>query len=204
MTLLANWCGTWHQLGESSPDEDLFHQLVACYSEPHRKYHTMQHLAECFANLEALRSVAERPAEVEFALWFHDAIYKTRRNDNEEKSAEWARASAQAGGFSGEAIARIYKLVMATKHNAVPVGRDAKVLVDVDLAILGAEPARFDEYEHQVREEYSWAPGLLYRKERRKVLQEFASRQTIYCTEQFRASRESQARENIACSLARL
>lgn len=204
MTLLESWQRAWQELGVSNPDEGLFHQLVACYSEPHRSYHTMQHLSECFANFEVIRSVAKRPAEVELALWFHDAIYKTRKNDNEEKSAEWARKSVLSSGLSAEVAACIYGLVMATKHNSVPVGPDAEVLVDTDLAILGAEPARFDEYERQVREEFSWVPGPLYRRERRKVLQEFAGRATIYCTEQFRTSREVQAHENIARSLARL
>jgi len=147
---------------------------------------------------------AERPAEVELAVWFHDAIYETRRRDNEEKSAQWACDSALASGLSTASAAHIYDLVMVTKHNAVPFGRDAEVLVDIDLGILGTEAARFDEYENQVREEYSWVPWPLYRRERRRVLHEFLSRQAIYCTEHFRASYEAQARENVARSLARL
>jgi len=204
MTLLAHWQSAWRELGVSNADNSLFHQLLACYSEPHRKYHTMQHLNECFAHLETLCSAAERPAEVEIAVWFHDAIYETRRKDNEEKSAEWARNSALAGGLSRDSAARIYDLVMVTKHNAVLFGRDAEVLVDIDLGILGTEAARFEEYENQVREEYSWVPSPLYRRERRKVLHEFSSRQTIYCTEHFRTLYEAQARDNIARSLARL
>jgi predicted metal-dependent HD superfamily phosphohydrolase len=164
----------------------------------------MQHLNECFALLDRLRDVSERPDEIALALWFHDAIYKTSRKDNEERSAEWARNSALAGGLSGETADRILGLVMATKHNAVPFGIDAEILVDVDLGILGADPERFDEYERQVREEYGWVPAPLYRRERRKVLQEFAGRPTIYFTEQFRMSHEARARENIARSLARL
>ena len=204
MTLLARWQSAWRQLGASDADEDLFQRLVACYSEPHRKYHTLQHLNECFAHLESVRSIAERPGEVELGLWFHDAIYKTSRKDNEERSAEWARDSARAGGLSEDQANRIFGLVMITKHNAVPVGRDAEVLVDVDLGILGSAPARFDEYEGQVREEYPWVPGPLYRKERRRILQEFANRPTIYRTDYFRAAYEAQARDNIARSLARL
>jgi predicted metal-dependent HD superfamily phosphohydrolase len=161
-------------------------------------------LNECFAHLESVRSIAERPREVELGLWFHDAIYKTSRKDNEERSAEWARDSARAGGLSEDQANRIFGLVMITKHNAVPVGRDAEVLVDVDLGILGSAPARFDEYEGQVREEYPWVPGPLYRKERRRILQEFVNRPTIYRTEYFRAAYEAQARDNIARSLARL
>jgi predicted metal-dependent HD superfamily phosphohydrolase len=204
MTLLAHWQSAWRELGVSNADNSLFHQLIACYSEPHRKYHTMQHLNECFAHLETLRLAAERPAEVEVAVWFHDAIYETRRKDNEERSADWACDSALASGLSTDSAARIYDLVMVTKHNVVVFSRDAEVLVDIDLGILGTEAARFDEYENQIRAEYSWVPWPLYRRERRRVLHQFLSRQTIYCTEHFRASYEAQARDNIARSLARL
>lgn len=204
MSSLARWQSTWQALGASASDERLFHQLVACYSEPHRKYHTMQHLKECFALLDRVRGVAERPDEVALALWFHDAIYRTSGTDNEERSAVWARDSALSGGLLNETAERIFGLVMVTKHHAVPSGRDAQVLVDVDLGILGADPERFDEYERQVREEYGWVPGPLYRRERRRVLQEFADRPTIYWTEDFRISHEVRARDNIARSLARL
>lgn len=204
MTSLARWQSTWRQLGAANSDGNLFERLVVCYSEPHRKYHTMQHLKECFALVENVAQFAERPGEVELALWFHDAIYNTHKKDNEKQSAEWARESALAAGLTTEQADRIFQLVMTTRHNAVPAGKDAEVLVDIDLGILGADVARFDEYEVQVREEYAWVPRFLYRKERRRILQEFASRPFIYCTEYFRIHYEDQARENIARSLARL
>lgn len=201
---LARWQAMWRRLGASVPDDSLFTRLVECYSEPHRSYHTMQHLKECFAHLENVRSFAERADEIELALWFHDAIYDTRRKDNEERSAEWARDSALAAGLSDEQANRVYELVMTTKHDAVPAGKDAEVLVDVDLGILGSEASRFDEYEGQVRQEYSWVPGPLYRSGRRKILQEFANRKNIYSTDYFRTEYEARARSNIARSLARL
>lgn len=204
MTSLRRWQSLWRELGASDSDDELFRRLVACYSEPHRKYHTMQHLEECFAHFEGVRSFAEHASEVEFALWFHDAIYNTKKKDNEERSAEWARDSALSAGLAVDQAGRIFELVMATMHNAVPEGRDAAVLVDIDLGILGADAARFDEYEVQVREEYSWVPGPLYRAGRRKILQEFAKREHIYSTEYFRAEYEARARDNIARSLARL
>jgi predicted metal-dependent HD superfamily phosphohydrolase len=204
MTSLARWQSTWRQLGAVNSDGNLFDRLVVCYSEPHRKYHTMQHLKECFALLENVAQFAERPGEVELALWFHDAIYNTHKKDNEKQSAEWARDSALAAGLTTEQADRIFQLVMTTRHHAVPAGKDAEVLVDVDLGILGADVTRFDEYEVQVREEYAWVPRFLYRKERRRILQEFASRPFIYCTEYFRAHYENQARDNIARSIARL
>jgi predicted metal-dependent HD superfamily phosphohydrolase len=201
---LTNWHSMWEELGVSNSNDDLFHRLIRCYSESHRRYHTARHLEECFAHLEIVRSLAERVGEVELALWFHDAIYDTHNSDNEERSAAWASESALAAGLSSEQASRINDLVMATRHSAAPVGTDAKLLVDIDLGILGAETDRFEEYELQVREEYGWVPELLYRSGRRKILIEFADRESIYSTEYFRAAYEVRARENIARSLSRL
>ena len=204
MVSLERWQSAWRLLGASSASEDLYQQLVACYSEPHRKYHTIQHLNECLRHLESVSALAEHADEVELALWFHDAIYDTTKKDNEERSAVWARDSVLAAGVSSEKADRIYELIMATMHNAVPAGKDAEVLVDIDLGILGAGTERFDGYEVQVREEYSWVPESLYRAARSKVLEQFISREWIYSTEPFRSKYEARARENIARSLARL
>ena len=201
---LTGWQATWRELGVSHPDDTLYRRLIACYGEPHRRYHTIQHLSESLTHLETLRSVARAPAEVAIALWFHDAVYNPRESDNEERSAEWARTSVESAGVSLESAERIHGLVMATKHDAIPEGRDAEVIVDVDLAILGATESRFDEYERQVREEYAWVPEDQFRSGRRKVIEGFASRATIYHTEAFRVRFETRARENIARSLARL
>jgi predicted metal-dependent HD superfamily phosphohydrolase len=70
----------------------------------------------------------------------------------------------------------VHALVMATGHDAVPQGRDQEVLVDIDLSILGATPARFDEYEQQVRAEYAWVPEFLFRRKRRAILGQFLAR----------------------------
>lgn len=204
LATLDRWQAMWRELGAATASEGLYHQLVACYSEPHRKYHTIQHLDECLRHLDGVRELAEHVNEVEVALWFHDAIYDTTKKDNEKRSAEWARESVVAAGVPGEKADRIYGLVMATEHNAVPAGRDAEVLVDIDLGILGAAADRFDDYEVQVREEYSWVPEPLYRAARKKVLEGFVNREWIYSTPPFRSKHETQARENIARSLAQL
>jgi len=40
------------------------------------------------------------PAEVELAIWFHDAIYDLWRTDNEARSADWTRDAIVAAGLS--------------------------------------------------------------------------------------------------------
>jgi len=42
----------------------------------------MQHLNECFDKLQEIRAAAVHPDEIELALWFHDAIYDVKRQDN--------------------------------------------------------------------------------------------------------------------------
>ena len=194
----------WKQLGAANPDPRLHGELIARYSEPHRRYHTVRHLDECFEKLDEIRSLARHPAEIELALWFHDAIYDVKRHDNEEKSADWARASATAAGVAADACERVYSLILSTRHQAAANGVDAEILVDIDLSILGAVLVRFDEYERQVREEYSWVPDFLFRRERKAILKEFLARPRIFSTTHFRDRYEQQARSNIERSLERL
>ena len=194
----------WRQLGAANPDPRLHGELIARYSEPHRRYHTVRHLDECFEKLDEIRSLARHPAEIELALWFHDAIYDVKRHDNEEKSADWARASATAAGVAADACERVYSLILSTRHQVAASGVDAEILVDIDLSILGAVLVRFDEYERQVREEYSWVPDFLFRRERKAILKEFLARPRIFSTTHFRDRYEQQARSNIERSLERL
>ena len=84
----------------------------------------------------------------------------------------------------------------------MPQTRDEQVLVDVDLAILGAAPARFAEYELQIREEYAHVPGFLFRMKRRAILKSFLDRLAIYSTPLLREQLESRARINLATAIA--
>ena len=178
--------------------------LLARYREPQRHYHTVQHLDECFERWPEVRAHAERPAEVEIALWFHDAIYDTHRPDNEALSASLALGTALGFGVSRDSAQRISDLILCTRHAVEPQGADAEALIDVDLYILGAAPQRFDEYEVQVRREYEWVPGETFRQRRAEILGQFLARRHIYSTGIFRERYEPRARANLARSLATL
>ena len=179
-------------------------RLTAAYGEPQRKYHTVQHLSECLTLVQQNLDLAIEPAEVEISLWFHDAIYDVKASDNEEKSAKWAEQELTVAGVAKERIERVKDHILATRHAALPEGQDQMLLVDIDLAILGAERPRFVEYEAQVREEYGWVPGFLFRRKRREVLLEFLERQPIYNTSKLREALEKEARSNLAYSIRQL
>jgi len=107
-------------------------------------------------------------------------------------------------GARAESAQRIYALIMFTRHAAEPVGIDAQVLVDADLSILGAQPARFQEYEAQVRSEYAWVADAIFRLTRAKILREFLGRPHLYGTAHFQERYEAQARRNLQHSLGYL
>ena len=198
----ANWNAAWRALGVASADEALCIELQRRYGEPQRHYHTLQHLGECLTWFEREQALAERPGEVALALWFHDAIYDVHAHDNEARSAEWARSALLASGVQGEATERVHALVMATRHDAVPEGRDAELLIDIDLSILGAERERFDEYERQVHAEYAFVPDAVRLPRRRAILQRFLAREAIYATPRMHALLEARTRANLARSIA--
>ena len=200
---VETWRDAWRDLGCAGSDSD-FHELAARYAEDHRRYHTTQHLSECLGLWRTVRALASRPGEVAVALWFHDAVYDTKRQDNEERSANLARDAVTRAGLASEVGDRVHALIMATRHDAVPTDGDMQLLVDIDLSILGADAARFDEYEHQVREEYAWVPSIMFRRTRRTILEQFLERPRIFQTEHFHQAREVAARQNLQRSVMQL
>lgn len=195
--LRHSWQRTWTGIGARTDGQGVCEQLLARYSEPHRHYHTLQHLEECLALFDTVRGRAQRPDEMELALWFHDAIYDVKCSDNEERSADWARAVLAEAGVAAESADRVHALIMATRHTANPVLPDEQLLVDIDLSILAADEARFAEYERQIRKEYAFVPGWLFRRKRRAILRGFLDRPSIYSTAHFREALEQRARTNL-------
>ncbi|MFL6677550.1 MAG: N-methyl-D-aspartate receptor NMDAR2C subunit [Burkholderiaceae bacterium] len=201
--LETSWHDTWHALRLPTP-AGVLDALLARWAEPHRRYHTPQHLRECLALFAAHRELAERPGEVGLALWFHDAVYDTARHDNEAASADWARRVLRDAGAAPEVAGRVDALILATRHSQVPATPDERLLVDIDLAILGAAPARFDEYERQIRDEYGFVPEDVFRDKRAAILRGFLARPAIFATAALAARFEAAARANLAGAIARL
>lgn len=185
----------------AAPRAGLHRELVARYAESHRAYHNLRHIGEAFGALAEHHCRVERWDEAVLALWFHDAIYDTRRHDNEERSADWARDELHRAGAAADAAARVHALVLATKHREPPEGNDARLLVDADLSILAAPPDRFAAYERQIRQEYDWFPEPQFREARERFLRGMLARPAIFSDAAMRERHEAHARRNIESSL---
>lgn len=192
-----SWNLIWQGIGGLGESHDLRLQILERYSEPHRHYHTLQHLKECLVLAEKSSDLSENPLIVEIALWFHDAIYDVKMPNNEERSARFAETELKQRGIASEIIQRVSQLILITRHSAQPKTSDEGILADIDLAIFGANKARFLQYEQQIRREYDWVPESVYQVKRREILAAFLNRDYIYNTPRFRTLYEDKARENL-------
>jgi len=179
-----------------NPAKDIFTELAVAYEQPNRHYHNQFHIANCLKLANCFTSLAQYRHEIEIALWFHDAVYDPRRNDNEEASALWASCYLSDEGVANESLTRITDMILATKHHH-PCDGDAALVIDIDLAILGSDPNCFEEYDKAIRKEYAWVPSAEYRIGRQRVLAKFLQRETIFLTDVFQATFEQKARQNI-------
>ena len=196
--LEEHWNKTWQWLGLRPADTGLRDALLARYAEPHRKYHGTEHLEACLKHFGTLQGLMQHPGEVAIGLWFHDAIYDIGVAGNEVRSAEWAHTSLSRAGALAEVADRVHALVMVTCHDVAPRTTDQAILLDIDLAILGAPAAVFDRYEHQIRSEFENVPEPDFRARRWRILQHFLDRPRIYHTAEFSSTREAQARANLS------
>jgi predicted metal-dependent HD superfamily phosphohydrolase len=134
------------------------------------------------------------------AAWFHDAVYDTHAQDNEEKSAELAEMALSE--LPAETIAQVRKLILCTKtHQAFDA--ESELLLDADLAILSAEPTQYQNYAIAIRQEYRWVSAEDYRIGRSQVLERFLQRDRIYYTPMMQA-KETIARRNLDTELQNL
>ena len=203
------WARWWELAGgfgvAEEAAEDAFADLAARYSDPARSYHTLRHVAEVLDTIDGLRDQARDLAAVRFAAWFHDAVYDTHARDNEERSADLAGEVLRGLHVPDGTTAAARGLILLTaSHRADPSDRDGQVLLDADLAVLGAPADQYAAYSRAIRQEYAWVPEEQYRLGRKQVLEGFLRRERIYHLDAMYSAREIQARRNLAAETAAL
>lgn len=195
--VLSNYCA------DEAEIDEIFQMLVEKYSETHRAYHNLSHINYL---LEEAKKIEFADFDtIYFAIWFHDAIYNPKQNDNETQSAKLAVKLLTKLNFSADKIAKIEKIILATQtHSAENLDDDGKIFLDLDLSILGANPDTYRNYSRAIRQEYRHVPNFLYCRGRKKVLDNFLNRETIYFTESLSKCFEEQARINLANEIKEL
>lgn len=201
---------SWNRLRDlfkkisSINSESEIKELKKFYSEESRAYHTLNHVITCLKDFDLIKSLLVNPEEVEIAIWYHDAIYNSRLQDNEEKSVILATKHLTALGANSQLINSVQRLILITKHIDFPVRVDEKYLVDIDLSIFGKSQEEFIEYEKNVAKEYNWRTALEAKQKREALYNKFLQRSSIYLTNFFKNNYETLARANLRNALVRL
>jgi len=196
MMLLIRWKKLMTRMGMKE-NKETFDALIRSYSEAHRRYHTLAHLESVLTTLDKYESLAEHKGELELGLWFHDAVYQPYSTTNEFNSAEWARQFLEQSQVSSRSTDLVVRLINATSHTKKPDVSDERLILDIDLSVLGQSEDVYAEYSDGVRHEFRRVPYYLYRKKRKSLLLKFLSRARIYSTEGFFLALEDKARSNI-------
>ena len=185
------------------------------YAEPHRHYHTATHIMFVLRHLHEIAdaSAGHASAEVVAAALYHDAIYDARAADNEACSAVLAANDLTEIGWTADRCESVAGLILATAghladdggtHVGAAPGTDTAMLLDADLAILGADPGAYQAYVNGVRAEYRHVDDDQWRAGRTAVLHRFLDRQRLFITDHMHTTLEHRARANIEAELAAL
>ena len=195
--LEIRWKQLWKRIGTNGSGKDNYEEIARLYGETHRYYHNFVHIAHSLNELNEASRFIENPNEVETAIWYHDAIYDIKAKNNEEKSAELAEKILTKARIKKQFIKSVTEKILATKHDMTPKDKDTQYLIDIDLAILGKPTEEFEEYERDIRSEYSFVPEYQFKQKRKEILQNFLCRNSVYSTDFFKQKYESQARKNL-------
>ena len=183
-----------------------FDEVVGRHREPHRRYHGVRHVTWVLRHVRELADqvpVADRAAIVA-AAFFHDAVYDPRGEDNEERSAQLAERVLGDLGWPEDRRRAVGAMVRATAGHAAPADADTAVLLDADLAVLGAEPSAYQAYVNGVRAEYAHVDAAGWRIGRGQVLRDLLARRDLYATPVATARWAARAAGNMTAELAAL
>ncbi|MEU6880788.1 hypothetical protein [Streptomyces sp. NPDC046712] len=209
--LLDRWTSTLRaaRAGREGPDPAPYgRNLLNRWAEPQRRYHTVDHLRAVLDRIDELTDQGGEGGELELvrlAAWFHDAVYRPDRSENEERSAALAEKALTEAGLTAHEVAEVARLVRLTiTHDPSEGDINGELLCDADLAILAAEEGTYGGYTRAIREEYAFVPDDAFREGRAAVLRQLLSLPRLFHTPYGAAAWETRARRNLETELKSL
>lgn len=170
-------------------------ELMRLYAEPHRRFHTLQHIDDCLRRFDEVDALIKHPDAVEIALWFHDAIYVPGAPDNEERSVTFFQR--ESSGATPAFAARVADLIMATKHLESAQSGDLGFMVDIDLRGFADPWELFMAKGDELRAEHADQSDADYYRAQLRFLGRLENRPFFYCTPYYRSRYEKTAKQNV-------
>ncbi|MEM5566504.1 hypothetical protein WNY78_15385 [Psychroserpens sp. AS72] len=181
-------------------------EIQTHYTSKGRHYHNLSHIYNMLEQAETLVDDIDDYDAFRFSIWYHDIIYKPTNKNNEVKSAEFAQNRLKQFNFDEKRIEIITILIKSTEKHTVILNNnnDNAYILDIDLSILGTQWDVYQNYIQNIRKEYAIYPDFIYKKGRKKAMQHFLERESIYFTILYQNKFETQARQNIEREISNL
>ena len=197
----------WQYSGCTGDYKKGFVEIVKQYQKPKRYYHTFGgHIKFCVKAFfdYAVFQVSD-PVALMWQLLLHDSVMDFERSDNDIASALWAKKYLCKFGASQAVAEKVANAITYHTHQSIPDSEDIKFGLDIDLLILAQSEQIFDEYECNIRKEYSFVPESVFCQKRSEILQSFLNnRPSIFLTDYFKQRFEINARKNLEMSIKKL
>jgi predicted metal-dependent HD superfamily phosphohydrolase len=205
--LEIHWVEFWKKGRERRDSLPVFRDLTNRYIQQHRYYHNQLYLERCLEEFERTKHLCSEhygEVSVELAVWCHKAFYDTRKNDNEERSAEYAEFLGEKMALSRGVIRHAQDLIVLMRFDDLYIDPDAQLLSDINLSILGQSSELFDRYEEGLRNEHFWLSDEAFKEMLKRRIHALTSKPSIYSTQTFKSRYERNAERNFVRSLKRL
>ena len=198
----------WNRLMDSlSPGRWAYpsiNHIIDTYTHPDRKYHNLKHIHNMLMLFDDVSHLIQNPLSMELAIFYHDFVYNPRARDNEKQSVK-AMIPILGDILGYSRLGDVKALISATSHHQGVIHKgDSRYIVDLDLAILGAEPELYKTYADGIRSEYSHVDSQIYHHGRRSFLLQMLDMDHIYNTQVMRQRFEKQAVHNISSEIKEL
>ena len=196
-----------------------------CLSQPHRVYHTLEHVSHVQATLNAYKDKFSDFQAAELAAKFHDIVYEVGDDYNYNEARSCAKFLEMIGEDNPDlkfdfnpcdfsTIELVLAMIGCTHGHTLDIIRnpdsltagqieDIKMFLDADIKILSEDEATVIKFEDAIRKEFSIYNDVVYSFGRIKVLQSFLNRPHIYLS-QIGEPWEQKARDNLHFLINRL
>ena len=195
-SLGERFCSLW-QACAGADGGAVWQKLQQHYTEPHRHYHTLGHLAHCLRELDIAKDHVVEFSATEMAIWCHDIIYHYGSRDNEILSAAYFRSLAEPT-MPPQFIDRVCEFIIATQHTGAAQDAAVALLVDIDLSGFGLPWEGYLADSNALRNEAESVGDEQYYQGKLRFLTELQRWPSLYQSPFFRNRLEGAAQSNIA------
>lgn len=192
---------------------ELMVTVMSRYTEPHRRFHTLEHLENLFAYMNWYKKTQGSKLGgwlnedlLALSILFHDIVYVPGSKENEIKSAKIAVDFLRRNDFRQASIDTVERIILATQTHQMEdnYAMDPMValFLDMDLAGLGSDPVEYRRTSSLVADEFTSGKNAFSVKAfwegRQAWLEGMLNRPQIYNHPEFVEAFERQAKENIS------